>query len=161
QAELWKMGQLRPGDLVRFRPITAKHALQMEKSLDTCIETLTGELPAFTVDEVESPVLSKVPLSPNGPAVVIRASGDRAVLVQYGQNVRDLNLRFRVQALQRELERAVLNGVLDITPGVRSLQVRYDSTRLRRETLLEALSDCETRIRSQRDMEFPSRIVHL
>ena len=161
QAELWKMGQLRPGDLVRFRPITARHALQMEKALETCIETLSGSLPEMVTDEVESPVLSKVPLSPNGPAVVVRASGDRAVLVEYGPNVLDLNLRFRVQALQRELERAVLNGVLDITPGVRSLQVRYDSTRLRRETLLEALSDCETRIRSQRDMEFPSRIVHL
>ncbi len=161
QAELWKMGQLRPGDLVRFRPITARHALQMEKALETCIETLTGALPEMVTDEVESPVLSKVPLSPNGPAVAVRASGDRAVLVEYGPNVLDLNLRFRVQALQRELERAVLNGVLDITPGVRSLQVRYDSTRLRRETLLEALSDCETRFRSQRDMEFPSRIVHL
>ncbi|MEO8097022.1 MAG: urea carboxylase [Acidobacteriota bacterium] len=162
QAELWKMGQLRPADLVRFRPVSARRALQMERTLESCIDSLSGELPVLADKEgIESPVLSRVPLSPHGPAIVVRASGDRAVLVEYGPNVLDLNLRFRVHALQRELERAALTGVLDVTPGVRSLQIRYNGGRVRRETLLEVLEDCETRIRSLSDLEFPSRVVHL
>ena len=125
-AELWKMGQLRPGDLVRFRALTDEGA-----------------------------VLRKA------PGVVCRADGDRALLVEYGPNVLDLNLRFRVHALQAQLEAAGLKGILDVTPGVRSLQIHYDTAKLDRETLLEALDACEKRIPDLDDISAPSRTVHL
>ncbi len=162
QSELWKMGQLRPGDTVRFHPVNIRRALQMEASLNAAIDSLHGTLDDVIEERtVESPILTSTPLSPTGPAVVRRQSGDRALLIEYGPNVLDLNLRFRVHALQRELERTALGGVLDITPGVRSLQVRYNSTRLRREALMEVLEDCEARIRTLGEIEFPSRTVHL
>jgi urea carboxylase len=75
--------------------------------------------------------------------------------------VLDLNLRFRVHALETMLRAANLAGVLDITPGVRSLHIHYDGKRLRREALLEALADCERRIPELDDIVVPSRIVHL
>ena len=47
QAELWKMGQLRAGDTVRFRRITNAQATRMERELDAAVTTLSGSLPAF------------------------------------------------------------------------------------------------------------------
>ena len=66
--ELWKMGQLRPGDSVRFEPLTP----------------------------VDTPIVHRAPALP-----VCRASGDRYLLIEYGEPTLDLNLRFRVQELLR------------------------------------------------------------
>jgi urea carboxylase len=124
--ELWKIGQLRPGDVVRFRR-----------------------------DSPDAPILRQA------PGVVCRAGGDRSLLVEYGPNVLDLNLRFRVHALESQLRAAGLPGILDLTPGVRSLQIHYDTRHLDCETLLDALDDCERRIPGLDDISAPSRIVHL
>lgn len=40
QAELWKVGQLKPGDSVRFYPLTAEYALLLEQQQDKMIRTL-------------------------------------------------------------------------------------------------------------------------
>ncbi len=85
----------------------------------------------------------------------------RYLRVADGPNVLDLNLRFRVHALEAQLRSANLAGVLDITPGVRSLHIHFDGKRLHREALLEALADCERRIPALDDIVVPSRIVHL
>jgi urea carboxylase len=94
------------------------------------------------------------------PSILCRADGDRYLLVEYGPNVLDLNLRFRVHALEQELRAVNLPGIVDITPGVRSLHIHYDS-RLRREEVLDALSVCESRIPDMDDIEVPSRTVYL
>src|SRR5262249_8423957 len=79
----------------------------------------------------------------------------------YGPNVLDLNLRFRVHELERQLRGTGLPGIIDITPGVRSLQIHYDGRRVDRGTLLEALEECERSIPELKDSWAPSRVVHL
>jgi urea carboxylase len=154
-AELWKTGQLRPGDYVRFVPISQAEAGQMERDLDRAIASLSGDLPCLPAPNRCDPVLR----SKGG--VAVRADGDKYLLIEYGANVLDLRLRFRVQALERELRSAQLQGIIDITPGVRSLHVHYDSRTLSREALLDALDDCEKRIPELENLQVPSRIVHL
>ena len=163
QAELWKMGQLKPGDLVRFRAISKNQAAEMEERLEACIAELTGSLPGLPHEGVrEEPVLSRREGSGEGsPAIVCRADGDRHLLIEYGPNVLDLNLRARVYALEERLRASVLPGILDITAGVRSLQVHYDGRVLGREHLLEALEECEAQIPDLDNLVLPSRIVHL
>ncbi|HEV3330234.1 MAG TPA: urea carboxylase [Bryobacteraceae bacterium] len=156
QAELWKVGQLKPGDTVRFHPLSLGQATRMERDLDCAICTLSGELPILPAEPARGePVLHR------NSTVAYRADGDRCLLVEYGPNLLDLNLRFRVHALEEQLGKAALPGILDITPGVRSLQIHYDSRRLRREALLESLEACEERIPDLDDIVAPSRIVHL
>ena len=156
EAELWKVGQLKPGDLVRFRAISLGQAAEMERDLDKCVETLKGVLPLLPAHPVrENPILRQ------RPGLVCRADGDRYLLVEYGANVLDLNLRFRVHALEERLRHAGLSGILDITPGVRSLHIHYDSRRLRREALLEALDACERQIPDLDDIVVASRIIYL
>jgi urea carboxylase len=144
-AELWKIGQLKPGDTVRFRAISLEQALAMEGN----------ELAALPDSTREEPVLRR------SADVVYRADGDRYLLIEYGSIMLNFHLRLRVHALEMELRAAQLPGIIDITAGVRSLQVHYDARRLPREVLMSALDECEKRIPDLDGMEVPSRVVHL
>lgn len=159
-AELWKMGQLKAGDLVRFRALSLEQALELSQAQEVIFETLDGVMPSLPVAAPRvNPVLRRFE-SNGAPAVVCRADGDRYLLVEYGANVLDLNLRIRVHALEQQLRELELPGIVDITPGVRSLHVHYDS-RLGREGLLDALDVCERRIPDLDDIAVNSRVVHL
>jgi urea carboxylase len=100
-----------------------------------------------------------LPLRAEG--AIARAAGDKYLLLEYGPNVLDLNLRFRVHALVEQIERNRPKGIIDITPGIRSLQIHYDSKVLRREALLELLEGCERAIPDLENLTVPSRVVHL
>jgi urea carboxylase len=161
EAELWKIGQLKAGDIVRFRALTLEQALELKCAVEACLETLSGDLPVLPAASTrQDPILGRRSDSSGAPAVVCRADGDSYLLVEYGPNVLDLNLRFRVHALEQQLRELNLPGIIDVTPGVRSLHIHYDS-RVAREALLEALEDCERRIPDLDDLKVASRVVHL
>jgi urea carboxylase len=108
-----------------------------------------------------SPILGIIEPHGHRPRVVYRRQGDRRLLVEYGPIVLDLELRLRVHALMLELQAMALPGVIDITPGIRSLQVHFDSRVLPQGRLLQALADAEDRLGGLDDFEIPSRTVHL
>jgi urea carboxylase len=126
-SELWKTGQLKPGDSVRFVPLTA-----------------------------EDPVIERLP-----PATVCRAAGDRYLLIEYGEPILDLNLRFRVQELLAWFERERPEGIIDLTPGIRSLQIHYDSGKLPRTRLLAMLERAEASLPGVENLTIPTRVVRL
>jgi urea carboxylase len=160
EAERWKMGQLKAGDFVRFRPLTHEQAENLRLQVERCIETLSGTLPQLPPGERESPIVCSHPASSKAPALVCRADGDRYLLIEYGPNVLDLNLRFRVHALEQQLRAMNLPGIIDITPGVRSMHIHY-SAQIHREELVAALDTCEQRIPDLDDITVESRVVHL
>ncbi|MEQ9825774.1 MAG: urea carboxylase [Puniceicoccaceae bacterium] len=160
--DLWKIGQLKPGMRVRFRCIDLTGAAALESATERWVAEL--QRPGVAIDSVEpaSPVLERLPASGGLPfAVCYRQSGDRNILIEYGPMVLDLRLRFRVHALQEELKRLHLPGLLDLTPGIRSLQVHFDSTRVKASELLPKLIDAEHALPSIADMEVPCRKVYL
>jgi urea carboxylase len=160
EAELWKMGQLKASDLVRFRALSLEQAEELRAAVEKCLATLDGNFPSLPPGRRVDPVVYSHPASNAAPAVICRADGDRYLLVEYGPNVLDLNLRFRVHALEQQLRAMNLPGIVDITPGVRSMHIHYDA-RLRREELLEALEACERRIPDLDNITVESRVVHL
>ncbi|CAN7387072.1 urea carboxylase [Phenylobacterium sp. LjRoot219] len=194
QADLWKVGQLAPGDTVRFAPVDDATAVQAELAQDALVATLNAPSVGFAdsspasggaspaqilqraageVDRAQretegafgvgdfSPILGRIPAQGHRPEVVYRRQGDRNLLVEYGPIVLDLELRLRVHALMLELQAMDLAGVIDITPGIRSMQIHYDSRVLSQGRLLQALADAEERLGSLDDFEIPSRVVHL
>ena len=62
-------------------------------------------------------------------------SGEDYLLGEYGAPVLDLELRFRVHALMEWLIRHKEPGIIDLTPGIRSLQIHYDSRALPQSAL--------------------------
>ncbi|PTR05415.1 urea carboxylase [Nitrosospira sp. Nsp5] len=166
-AELWKMGQLRPGDNVRFHQISVTEAQALEISQDAIIQDfrLLKMPPAAAVAGMASPILHTIPESAQQTRVLYRQGGDKNMLVEYGPLVLDFNLRFRIHALMVWLQQAIdagrLKGIVDMTPGIRSLHIHFDSKLLPRDTLLESLISAEKELPAIEEMEVPTRIVHL
>ena len=168
-AELWKMGQLKPGDSVRFCRMPVEQALALEKLQDATIRhlRLPGMIPPLSKASgtMDSSVLHCVPGNPQQVQVVYRQSGDKNMLVEYGPPELDLNLRFRAHALmewvQGALDAGRFKGIVDLTPGIRSLQIHFDSRVLSRSKLLKRLIAAEKELPAIENMEVPTRIVHL
>jgi urea carboxylase len=169
RAELWKVGQVKPGDRIRFRPIGFDDALALEQAQDKAIETLStmpalpkvklpGLQPAGTVSAC---VLRELPAQGERPAVVYRQAGDKYILLEYGANVLDLHSRLRIHALMEVLKTNPVDGIRELSPGVRSLQIHYDSRILHQTALLDTLCALEAQLPPARSMRVPSRIVHL
>ncbi len=168
QAELWKMGQLKPGDTVRFRRLTRIQANELQRAQDAAIAGLDqpahAQLPAEHAP-LGSPVLRHLAIEGDKPDLVIRQSGDASLLIELGPLVLDLDLRFRIQALmeavKREVAAGTMAGVLDLTPGIRSLQIHFDPRRVEQDRLMDAVVALEQALPNLDDMEVESRIVHL
>ncbi len=164
QADLWKTGQLAPGDVVRFEVVDDDLARRAELDQDDAIARL-GRPRASTATAARasnhSAILRQIERIGARPRVVYRRQGDRHLLVEYGPIALDLELRLRVHALMLDLQSRALPGVIDITPGIRSLQVHYDSRRLEQCRLLDELEAAEERLAGLDDFEIPSRVVHL
>ncbi len=161
QADLWKVGQLAPGDTVRFAPVDNATAVAAEVAQDRLVATLAGAPASEALDHLGSPILRAIEAQGVRPAVTYRQQGDRNLLVEYGPIMLDLELRLRVHALMLEVETADLAGIIDVTPGIRSLQIHYDSRLLSQAALLDALADAEERLGGLDDFEIPSRVIHL
>ncbi|WP_207459488.1 urea carboxylase [Azospirillum sp. SYSU D00513] len=164
-AELWKVGQLRPGDRLRFRRLTPTEAAAREDAQEQAISALVAVDPAGLPPRpgtgADDAVLRRLPAHDGGEAVVYRRAGDKYLLVEYGPLVLDLTLRFRVHALQQWLKARDLPGILDLTPGIRSLQIHYESRELPLQRLLDLLSEAEDDLAVLDDIEVPSRVIHL
>ncbi len=83
------------------------------------------------------------------------------MLVEYGDLVLDLNLRFRIHALMQWVKEQNIQGIIDLTPGIRSLQIHFDSTKLDQIDLLHMLQVAEEQLPDVTEMQVPSRTVYL
>ena len=160
-ADRWKLGQLHAGDRVRFVPVSIEDAVRAEQDQNRSLETLTAVTSHLPAKAPESAILHSIPASEAGMDIVYRAAGDHYLLVEYGPLVLDIELRFRVHAVMQWLENNRLDGILELTPGIRSLQVHYDSQRLSLDRLMAQLQSAEQSLGSLEDIELPSRVVHL
>ncbi|MGR9116589.1 MAG: urea carboxylase [Gammaproteobacteria bacterium] len=162
QADLWKIGQLQPGSKVRFEPVAIADAVALKEVQDKMMLELKAiprscqaiELPA-------TPVLIESNGNADRPAAAYRPCGDRTVLVEYGPQALDLNLRFRVHALMEAILAQNNPGIAELTPGIRSLQIQYRPESLSLVRLLDLLQHLEHDLPPVEDMVIPTRIVHL
>lgn len=162
-ADLWKLGQLRSGDKVRFIPIALADAVSLEALQTTTITSLTPPPPQEIATYLpETAIFAKLPSEHLKDELVIRLAGDHFMLVEYGEQHLDLGLRFKVHALMQWLYDQQLDGLRELTPGVRSLQIHYDAQVMSAAQLVEHLKRGEEQLRGRLNtLKVPSRIVHL
>ncbi|WP_346618644.1 urea carboxylase [Blastococcus montanus] len=158
-ADRWKLGQLRPGDTVRFVPVRAAEA-PSRADLSAARRAASPAVHGSGGDGDDG-VLARHPALDGAPSVTYRRSGDDNVLVEYGEIVLDLALRARVHALHTRLAELRLPGVVDLTPGIRSLQVHVDPDVLPVPRLLGLLAEIERELPATSELVVPSRSVRL
>lgn len=168
-AEFWKLGQLRPGDKVTFRLLTLEEAEALRDEQDQFLREL-GE----RKQELSYPVMPRsiTPIEQSYPilhhaeenrqfAVTIRASGDSNLLVEYGEMELDLVLRFQVHALMQAIQKHGGIPLMDLTPGIRSLQVHLDASHMTVKEAAQIIADIDRNLPPLESIRVPSRIVHL
>ncbi|MET0183128.1 MAG: urea carboxylase, partial [Caulobacterales bacterium] len=161
-ADLWKIGQLAPGDSLRFELVNDATAFESMNALDASIAHLAPLSDTSVAASISrDPILRESDAKGAAPRVVYRRQGDDNVLVEYGPIVLDLELRLRIHALMLELQRRALPGVIDLTPGVRSLQVHFDPRVMTQSKVIASLREAEAALGDLGHFETPSRIVHL
>ncbi|TCS41025.1 urea carboxylase [Reinekea marinisedimentorum] len=161
KADLWKMGQLKAGDKVRFVPVALADAEQAEREQLAQISALNiSEMPIQPA-AITTPVLKTLPAERYGEEVVYRPSGEDFLLVEYGPQLLDIKLRFRVHALMLHLQELNLAGVQELTPGIRSLQIHYNNLQLPQAKLLDILEQAEAALGDIEQLSVPARVVHL
>ena len=160
-ADLWKIGQLAPGNRLRFVPVSIDEAQAANRA--PLALSAGGQPSCGAARDIEtlSPILAETAQDGLRPRTVYRQQGDRNILVEYGDIVLDIELRIRVHALMTVLEAKALPGVIDIVPGIRSLQLHFDDDVLDQQSALAALLGAEDELGDLEDFSIPSRIVHL
>ncbi|GEK22426.1 urea carboxylase [Cellulomonas xylanilytica] len=153
--QLWKLGQLRPGDTVRFVPVDEAEADALRTRPQA---TPRATRPAHD----DGGILAR---KDSDTDVTYRRSGDDNLLVEYGSMTLDLASRMRVHALAQQVQDRVdhdgLRGIVDLTPGIRSLQLHVDPDRLPLRKALDLVREIEDGLPATTDLVVPSRTVHL
>ena len=151
-SERWKLGQLRPDDRVRFIP--HDHAGNGQGPPTN----RNGRRPRAP-DRDLSGVLERT--VGRDPPVTYRANGDDNLLVEFGAMELDLSMRARVHVLAEHIQGAGLDGIVDLTPGVRTLQVHFDPRAASLGGVLDAVGGLVQGLPSAAELEVQSRAIHL
>jgi urea carboxylase len=159
--QMWKLGQLRPGDTVRFVPVDEAQAATLRAA------PRTRPVPSRPAHD-DGGVLGRVAAEAHHPEVTYRRSGDDNLLVEYGAMQLDLASRMRVHALAEAVRERLAadggraaRGLVDLTPGIRSLQLHLDPDVLPLRTALDLVREVEGDLPATGDLVVPSRTVHL
>jgi len=168
-AELWKIGQLHPGDKVSFQLLTLEEARQLREKQEEILEKIAGGLrsvEALTLPKTKHLLPPDYPVLYNNEEdfplpIKIRCAGDEYLLVEYGEMELDLRLRLRVHSLMQAIQEKQTIPVIDLTPGIRSLQVHIDAKRIDIRKACREIVDIEKNLPSLESVKLPSRIIEL
>lgn len=153
-SELWKMGQVRPGDSLRWKKLTLEEAYTQRlvtdakmaalrdvatgvKSADQAVAELASFAPEVPPMPPTEAVLRVLEPTDSHPGLKLRLAGDRYVFLEYGPMELDLNLRVRIHELEQYLAEQKIEGLLETSPGVRSVMIEYDERKLPLHKLME------------------------
>lgn len=194
--DLWKIGQLQPGDSVRFQLVSLEEAINLRIEQETELQairqdawTLSGRKSIMAADndsgsnhehlidtntnqcintapnlsepyKSENVILARVESVDKFP-VCIRSSGDANVLVEIGSMELNMLHRFQVHMLMEAIKDSGEIPVLDLTPGVRSLQIHFDPMQISAGHVCAQVLQLHKQLPPLESVEVPSRIIRL
>ena len=160
-ADHWKLGQLSAGDTLTFLAVSENQASAAQAAQDAAIEALEP-LPAELDTGTREASRLLGPQAPGEPEdAVVRRAGQDFLLVEFGPPLLDLDASVRAHRLASLLAEARHGAILEWTPGIRSLQVRWDSRKARARDILQFLQPLLTDVSRGELPVMPSREVHL
>lgn len=121
--EMWKVGQMKPGDRLRLVPVHFEDVRDMQSIFDTRITTcspFTETMIPRGTTAIQSFVNDDLAFR-----IVARLAGDHAILFEYGDEVFEMIKSLHVFALIQSHKSSPIPGVREFASGVRSLQVFF------------------------------------
>ncbi|KAK1999994.1 urea carboxylase [Colletotrichum falcatum] len=164
-AEMWKLGQLRPGDKVKLQPITVDDAFFLGSALEKSVAELTP-LAVDVTPLTNSPTIPDLnpllgDIGSAGRRITVRQAGDNAMLLEFGtEDVFSLRQSFQIFSFIARHKAHPIPDVLELSPGVRTLHVQYTPKALP-ATILSALRAHEASLGDTIPSSIPSRTFQL
>ncbi|OCH84481.1 urea carboxylase [Obba rivulosa] len=177
-ADLWKVGQMRPGCTVQFKRIPFDGAMRLEAQLQEYFQAVAGVFEPSFADILAHKLtswawlhLEDTPAGPKlyvssqlhnnaRPKLVCRQAGDGAILVEYGEPQLDLAVRARVHALETGMRKRNVPGIWSLAPCIRSVMVHFDYTVISQSEVLSIILKMDQCLPDAvEDMRFPGRRI--
>ncbi|MBU3015829.1 urea carboxylase [Poseidonibacter lekithochrous] len=164
--ELYKIGQLKAGDTIKFKAVSLENADLMTKACETAIEnnTVLPKLDDYSIDfdaNKATPIIETFKYDELDIDIAIRAAGNEFILIEAGELKLDIELRFFIHALMTYIEEKNLSGIVDLTPGIRSLQIHFNTNIVSRNTILNLVKKAVSSLKDIENLEVDSRTVWL
>ncbi|KAI0517925.1 urea carboxylase [Xylaria bambusicola] len=175
-ADLWKLGQLKPGDTFRLTPVSLKDAVNQIGLVDEYLSAIehvikgkqltAGKFPdkiARTDIGPRSSVLKSVVPSDQPalrPRVTYRQGGDKFLLIEMGEQSANVSIIARLKVLMEKLQSQIKAKLL-FTPHISSLMIEYDPLEISQADLLNQIDAIEAQITDTLEMIIPCREIRL
>ena len=173
-ADLWRLGQLRPGGTVRLRTTTYTGARELQHRVDdflarikTAVGGIVGPPTALSPLNLELPIEEDEPILKTvhaegdlRPQVVYRQGGDTFLLVEFGLQRADVLVVARIRQLVEKLE-ALKDWNLSLGPNINSITIEYDPKVVSQGDLVGRVHELETSIEATIDVRLPVRVFRL
>ena len=160
KGELWKLGQLHPGDKVHFQLLTLEQAEKIRKNEEKNINLEYTKVLLLEPEKIDASYAVLAEGVHDNTKYKIRLRGEENILVEYGEMELNIELRFRVHILMQEIEKKNL-PIIDMTPGIRSLQIHFDVDRISAREMSKEVEKINSVLTELEDITVPSRIIKL
>lgn len=180
KADLWKMGQLRAGNKVKFHPVSLEAALEYRRRIDSFIQNICGAVSSGVFEAIQGldslsiaarptsiqpAVLKMLEATETRPQVSYCQGGDDYLLVDYGDGRFDINHKCRTTALKRKLEAgkgpirfsATGEGIYNTVCIGNSMMVYYNGLAIPQSQLLDYLVSLEDDLGDLSVITMPNR----
>ncbi|OQU98351.1 Biotin carboxylase domain-containing protein [Cladophialophora immunda] len=178
-SDLWKLGQLRPGDSLTFVPATWAQTLLQEQKLGEFVSSIRSQVKSGVARKTEEAliagllcpqrptkygdgILATVQGEKDRPRVVLRQAGERAISCLFGPGTFDLGIRARIQHVANTIRNDPPLG-LGKHPVAEncSLLVHFDPHQTTQDTVVQTILALNKAVPDVRASRIPSRIIHL
>ena len=103
KGEMWKLGQLHPGDKVHFRLLDLDQAKEIREAEEANLRHEYQEVVLPEQKDLDYHYAILAEETAAGTKIVARLDGEDNILVEYGEMELDIAIRFRVHVLMQEL----------------------------------------------------------
>lgn len=160
KGELWKLGQLHPGDKVHFALISLEQAEEIRRTNEHLLsfEDVALVTPVNENLDASYAILAKGISA--GIDYILRLDGEENILIEFGAMELNIDLRFRAHVLMTRLQDMGL-PIIDMTPGIRSLQIHFSVDSISARELAKKIIEVNENITNIEDITVPSRILYL
>ncbi|KAI0459236.1 urea carboxylase [Xylaria acuta] len=177
-ADLWKLGQLRPGDTFALTPVSLENAVTQIQRVEAYLaviqqvvssNTATSDIfpcriPRATIvpnSAILQPVPAPVPdQSKLSPKTTYRQGGDRFLLVEIGEQSANVSIIGRLKLLIDKLQSQVDVRLL-LTPHISSVMIEYDPLEISQQHLLNRVNEIQSQIEAAVNLPISCREVRL
>lgn len=105
KGEMWKLGQLHPGDKVHFRLLDLDQAKEIREAEEANLRHEYKEVVLPEQKDLDYHYAILAEETSAGTKIVVRLDGEDNILVEYGEMELDIAIRFRVHVLMQELKK--------------------------------------------------------